>query len=82
MKKKTDAPVTTVTPSFDPITVIEARKYGIRDLKAHIEKIKKNIHIFADAIAKEKALMKRDRQMIAVLKNDIQEAKKFKKMKQ
>ena len=68
-----------VTPTYDPLAVIEARRYGVRDLKAHIEKIKKNIKIFEEAINKEKALMKRDRQMINVLKNDIKEAKSFKK---
>lgn len=68
-----------VTPTYDPQAVIEARRYGVRDLKAHIEKIKKNINIFEEAINKEKALMKRDQEMINVLKNDIQEAKSFKK---
>lgn len=70
-----------VTPTYNPQTVIEARKYGIIDLKAHIGKIKKNIKIFEEAIKKEKDLMKRDREMIVVLKNDIKEAKIFKKLK-
>lgn len=80
LKLKTKAPTASVTPTFDPAAVIEARKYGVRDLLAHIQKIKKNIKIFEDAIGKEKALMKRDRDMIMVLKNDIKEAKSFKKL--
>ena len=66
-----------VTPSYNPQTVVEARKYGVLDLQAHIEKIKQNIKIFEEAIDKERNLMKRDRDMIAVLKNDIREAKTF-----
>ena len=80
-KSKSKAQTVSVTPTFDPVAVIEARRYGVRDLKAHIEKIKENIKIFKDAIGKEKALMKRDQEMIAVLKNDIKEAKSFKKIK-
>ena len=78
-KSKTKAQTVSVTPTFDPIAVIEARRYGVRDLKAHIEKIKQNIKIFKEAIGKEKTLMERDKEMIAVLKNDIREAKSFKK---
>jgi hypothetical protein len=80
-KSKAKTQTVTVTPSFDPIAVIEARKYGVKDLKNHILKIKDNIKIFREAIDKEKALMKRDREMIAVLKHDIKEAKSFQKKK-
>ncbi len=81
MKKKSKAKTQTVivTPSFDPIAVIEARKYGVKDLKNHILKIKENIKIFEGAIAKENDLMKRDKEMINVLLNDIKEAKSFQK---
>lgn len=80
LKSKVKAQTINITPSYDPIAVIEARRYGVRDLKAHIQKIRKNIKIFEEAINKEKALMKRDSEMIAVLENDIKEAKSFKRM--
>lgn len=70
-----------MAPTYNPDVVIPMRTFGIKDLKAHIEKIKQNIKIFEEAIGKEKALMKRDEGMIKVLKNDIKEAKMFKKLK-
>jgi hypothetical protein len=70
-----------VTPTYNPDTVIDLRQYGIKDLEAHIEKIKKNIKIFEEAIGKERDLMERDSDMINVLKKDIEEAKMFKKLK-
>jgi hypothetical protein len=80
-KSKLKAKSLTVTPTYNPEGVITLRSYGIKDLKAHIEKIKKNIKIFEEAIGKEKALMKRDLEMIKVLSNDIKDAKMFLKNK-
>jgi hypothetical protein len=86
MKKKKvkvikNLPSAKVAPTYNPDTVIDVRKYGVKDLENHIEKIKKNIKIFEEAIEKEMALMKRDNDMIKVLKKDIEEAKMFKKLK-
>jgi hypothetical protein len=81
LKPKRKPQTASVTPTYNPDVVIPLRTYGIKDLKAHIEKIKKNIKIFEEAINKEKALMKRDEDMIKVLKNDIKEARMFKRIK-
>lgn len=50
------------------------RSYGIVDLKKYLLKIKKNIGVFKEAIAKERKEMKRISGMIKVLENDIKDA--------
>jgi peptidoglycan hydrolase CwlO-like protein len=64
-------------PNYDPKKVIAERTQGIIDLTRYIEKIKKNILVFKEAIQKEKNEMKKTEGMIKVLKKDIKEAKKF-----
>ncbi len=66
-----------IDPGYDPKAVIEARSFGIVDLKKYLEKIKKNILVFEEAISKEKKEMKRVNDMIEVLEKDIKTAKKF-----
>lgn len=53
------------------------REYGIADLRRYIKKIRENIKIFKEAIAKEKAEEKRIREMIASLKKDVKYLKKI-----
>lgn len=87
-KKKSDG-LPKLSPSSTPITrplskqelreLVKKRQYGINDLNRYLEKIKKNILVFEEAIAKEKQEMDRVNGMIAVLKNDIQTAGKLKK---
>jgi peptidoglycan hydrolase CwlO-like protein len=55
------------------------RGYGVVDLKKYIQKIKKNIAVFDQAITREKNEMKRVEGMIRVLKNDIKTAEILKK---
>lgn len=68
------------TPISRPLTkkelenLKEVRHYGIVDLKKYIQKIKKNIAVFNEAIAKERKEMKRISGMIKVLENDIKDA--------
>lgn len=50
----------------------ELRQYGIDDLKNYIAKLKKNIKVFEEAIAKEKKEIKRAQGMIKALKQDQQ----------
>lgn len=64
-------------PGYDPKAVIEARSYGIVDLKKYLEKIKKNVLVFEEAIKKEKKEIERVKGMINVLEKDIKTAKKF-----
>ncbi len=66
-----------IDPGYNPKAIIEARSYGIVDLKKYLEKIKKNILVFEEAISKENKEMKRVSDMIAVLEKDIKTAKKF-----
>ena len=66
-----------LNPNYNPKAVIEARSYGIVDLKKYQEKIKKNIMVFEEAILKEKTEYKRVQDMIDVLEKDIKTAKKF-----
>ena len=54
-------------------SLYDMRQYGIDDLTAHIEKIKKNIKIFEEAIRKEKDKIKKTEQMIESLKEDQKE---------
>ena len=62
-------------PLSTPISsLVEIRRYGINDLKKYLIKIKKNIGVFNEAIAKEKKEMQRVQGMIKVLKNDIKDA--------
>lgn len=74
------------TPTARPITKKELenlttiRGYGIADLKKYLLKIKKNIGVFEEAIAKEKKEMARIKAMIAVLEADIKTADKLKKL--
>lgn len=55
------------------------RGFGVIDLEKYLEKIKKNIKVFEEAIGKEKTEMKRVRDMIKVLKDDIRNAKNLEK---
>ncbi|MCX6816694.1 MAG: hypothetical protein NTZ93_02435 [Candidatus Beckwithbacteria bacterium] len=57
----------------------EVRRYGVTDLKKYIQKIKKNIRVFNEAISKEKKEMTRITNMIKVLQNDIKTADELKK---
>lgn len=66
-----------VNPNYNPKAIIEARTYGIADLKKYQEKIKKNILVFKEAIEKEEKEYKRVQGMIDVLEKDIKTAKKF-----
>lgn len=66
-----------INPDYNPKAVIEARSYGIVDLKKYQEKIKKNMLVFEEAITKEKKEYKRVQSMIDVLEKDIKTAKKF-----
>ncbi|PJC66316.1 hypothetical protein CO018_02510 [Candidatus Beckwithbacteria bacterium CG_4_9_14_0_2_um_filter_47_11] len=50
------------------------RGYGVKDLEKYIVKIKQNIAVFNEAIAKEEKEMARIQGMIKVLKNDIKDA--------
>jgi len=50
------------------------RGYGVVDLKKYILKIKKNIGVFKEAIDKEITEMRRVKNMIKVLENDIKDA--------
>ena len=52
----------------------EIRRYGIEDLEKYLVKIKKNISVFDEAIAKENQEMRRVQNMIKVLENDIKDA--------
>ncbi|MEK7622813.1 MAG: hypothetical protein AAB430_02985 [Patescibacteria group bacterium] len=52
----------------------EIRRYGIEDLEKYLVKIKKNISVFDEAIAKENQEMQRVQNMIKVLENDIKDA--------
>ncbi|MBI5126880.1 hypothetical protein HZA76_00275 [Candidatus Roizmanbacteria bacterium] len=70
-----------VNPTYNPETVIIQRSFGVKDLKKYLEKIKKNIEVFKEAIGKEKTEMKRVEGMIKVLKDDIRQAKQFKLLK-
>lgn len=70
-----------LTPKqLDNLKVI--RSYGIVDLKKYLLKIKQNIGVFNEAIAKEKKEMLRVQGMIKVLENDIKTADKLKKLVQ
>lgn len=55
------------------------RGFGIKDLERYREKIKKNIKVFEEAIAKERGEMKRIDGMIKVLKTDIKTANHLQK---
>ena len=73
------------TPTAKPLTkkeldnLKEIRRYGVKDLKKYLKKIKKNVEVFQEAIAKEKKEMKRIRNMIKVLENDIKTFNALKK---
>lgn len=79
--KKSPAPKIKLNPNYDPAKVIVERGYGIKDLENYKKKIDANIKIFKDAIAKEVKEKKRIHSMIQVLKNDIKEARIYKKLK-
>lgn len=75
MKKKKLSGSGKSLPSSTPISsLIAIRGYGILDLKKYLVKIKKNISVFNEAIAKENQEMKRILGMIKVLENDIKDA--------
>lgn len=56
------------------------RRFGIDDLERYKKKLKDNIGIFQTAIDKERTEMKRVEYMIGVLKKDIKNANKLKKL--
>lgn len=55
------------------------RSYGVKDLDRYLEKIKKNIQVFEEAIKKERTEMERVMGMRKVLKNDIKTVEKLKR---
>jgi hypothetical protein len=79
--KKQKSIVLNLNANYNPDAVIEVRKYGVVDLKRYLEKIKKNIKLFEEAISKEKTEMKKTLGMIKVLEDDIKQARLFKKHK-
>lgn len=83
MKTKKSSASPKSSPSLTPKELDNlktVRGYGVADLKKYLLKLKKNIAVFQEAIAKEKKEIARIKSMIAVLENDIQTADKLKKM--
>lgn len=81
-KKKSSGSSKSLPLSTPTSSVAIIRGYGIADLKKYLLKIKKNIGVFKEAIAKEKKEMARIKAMIAVLEADIKTADKLKKLLQ
>jgi peptidoglycan hydrolase CwlO-like protein len=80
MAKKINSSPLTPKEEFDRLERTKIlRGYGIKDLKRYLEKLKSNIKVFEDAIAKENAEIKKTKGMIKVLQKDIEEADKIKK---
>lgn len=83
MRKKKSSGSSKSLPLSTPISSVAiVRGYGIIDLKKYLVKIKQNIGVFEEAIAKEKKEMARIKAMIAVLEADIKTADKLKKLLQ
>jgi len=60
--------------------LIQVRQYGINDLNSYINKLRANIKVFEDAIAKERNEIKRAKVMIKDLKEDQKVQRKILKM--
>ena len=74
-------PIVSLIPSKAELEKIKIiRGYGVNDLKRYQGKIRQNIKVFEDAIKREKNELKRVDGMIKVLKNDIVQAEKLKKL--
>jgi peptidoglycan hydrolase CwlO-like protein len=65
---------------YTPEEVRQVRQYGIDNLKNYIKKLKKNVEVFEEAIAKEKKEIKKTRAMIEELEADRKEQKEIQKM--
>ena len=66
--------------NYTPDEIRQVRKYGIDDLKGYVAKLKENIKVFEEAIAKEKKEIVKARGMIKSLEEDRRVQRKIKRM--